>query len=67
MDIEDNDMCAARWIVPQRHVIERRLRGSAEARLRSVVCSHVNDGDVVGRPYGGTIECVMKRWVAVMG
>ena len=38
---EDNDMCAGRWNVPQRHVIERRLGGSVQARLVSEVRVHV--------------------------
>ena len=38
---EDNDMCAGRWNVPQRHVVWGEIGGSVEARLVSVVRVHV--------------------------
>ena len=38
---EDNDICAGRWNVPQRHAIERRLGVGVVARLVSEVRVHV--------------------------
>ena len=43
-ECEGNVMCVGKWNVTQRPVIERGLRGSGS---RSVVCSHVNGGDML--------------------